>query len=304
MLNFVIHRIYVSILVAITVSVIGFSLLRISGDLAAELAGEDASTEEIAEVAKAYGLDRPFHVQYFDWAGKALSGDLGRSLFTNELVVELITDRIGVTFKLAIYSLILGLLLAVPLGVLASIRPNTWIDRMALGLAVFGQAIPNFWFALIMILFFGVTLRWLPISGSETAWHFVMPTFTLGLTVMPQFMRLTRTGMLDVLDSDFIRTARAKGLPKHKIILLHALKPTLLPVISYLGPAFVGMITGSVVIDMYFSTGGIGLHFVRGALNRDYSTIMGITILVGVLTISFNLVVDILYAWIDPKIRY
>ena len=132
MFNFVIHRIYVSVLVAITVSMIGFSLLRISGDLAAELAGEDATTEEIAEVAKAYGLDRPFHVQYFDWAGKALRGDLGRSLFTNELVVELITDRIGVTFKLAIYSLILGLLLAVPLGVLASTRPNTWIDRMAL----------------------------------------------------------------------------------------------------------------------------------------------------------------------------
>ena len=132
----------------------------------------------------------------------------------------------------------------------------------------------------------------------------IMPVIALSTSYLASIARLTRSSMLEVLNSNFIRTAKAKGLPQYKIILSHALKPTLLPVISYLGPAFVGMITGSVVVDMYFSTGGIGLHFVNGALNRDYSTIMGITILVGCLTVTFNLFVDILYAWIDPKIRY
>ncbi|MBT4938827.1 MAG: ABC transporter permease, partial [Rhodospirillaceae bacterium] len=210
MVKFLIHRLYISVLVAITVSVIAFALLRLSGDLAAELAGEDASEEEITVVAKQYGLDRPMYIQYFDWAGNALQGDLGRSLFTNEPVAEMIFERIGVTLKLAFYSIVIGLVMAIPLGVLAAVKPNTWIDRMSLGLAVFGQAIPNFFFALLLILVFGVQLRWLPISGNDTLAHFIMPAFTLGMGVMPQFMRLTRTGMLDVLGSDFIRTARAK----------------------------------------------------------------------------------------------
>ena len=148
-------------------------------------------------------------------------------------------------------------------------------------------------------------LGWLPGGGWEGGQiqFIIMPVIALSTSYIASIARLTRSSMLETLNSNFIRTAKAKGLPQYKIIFFHALKPSLLPVISYLGPAFVGMITGSVVIDMYFSTGGIGLHFVRGALNRDYSTIMGITILVGVLTITFNLIVDILYAWIDPKIR-
>ena len=303
MFNFVIHRIYVSVLVAITVSMIGFSLLRISGDLATELAGEDATTEEIAEVAKAYGLDRPFHVQYFDWAGKALRGDLGRSLFTNELVVELITDRIGVTFKLAIYSLILGLLLAVPLGVLASTRPNTWIDRLALGLAVFGQAIPNFWLALIMILFFGVTLRWLPISGSETEWHFVMPTLTLGLTVMPQFMRLTRTGMLDVLDSDFIRTARAKGLNPIRVLFKHALRNAILPVISLAAVVLGFLLGGSVIMESIFALNGVGFLAFESIQRQDFPVVQSIVVMLSFIYILLTFLSDVINAQLDPRIR-
>ena len=232
MARFLLHRFYISILVAITVSVIAFSLLRLSGDLAAELAGEDATEDEIALIAHQYGLDRPLYVQYFDWAKNAVSGDLGRSLFTNEPVAEMIFERLGVTIKLAFYSIALGLILAIPLGVLASIKPNTWIDRMSLGLAVFGQAIPNFFFALLLILLFGVQLRWLPISGNDTFAHFIMPTMTLGIGVMPQFMRLTRTGMLDVLDSDFIRTARAKGLNPMRVLFKHALRNAILPIVS------------------------------------------------------------------------
>ena len=303
MLRFILHRFYVSILVAITVSVIGFSLLRLSGDLAAELAGEDASIEEIAEVARAYGLDRPFHVQYFDWAGKALQGNLGRSLFTNELVVELITERIGVTFKLAIYALILGLLIAIPLGVLAATRPNTWIDRGALGLAVFGQAIPNFWFALILILLFGVTLRWLPISGSDTELHFVMPTLTLGLGVMPQFMRITRTGMLDVLDSDFIRTARAKGLNPIRVLFKHALRNAILPVVSLAAVVLGFLLGGSVIMESVFALNGVGFLAFESIQRQDFPVVQSIMVMLAFIYILLTFLSDIINAQLDPRIR-
>jgi peptide/nickel transport system permease protein len=232
-----------------------------------------------------------------------LRGDLGRSLFTNELVVELITDRIGVTFKLAIYSLILGLLLAVPLGVLASTRPNTWIDRMALGLAVFGQAIPNFWLALIMILFFGVTLRWLPISGSETEWHFVMPTLTLGLTVMPQFMRLTRTGMLDVLDSDFIRTARAKGLNPVRVLFKHALRNAILPVISLAAVVLGFLLGGSVIMESIFALNGVGFLAFESIQRQDFPVVQSIVVMLSFIYILLTFLSDVINAQLDPRIR-
>ena len=219
MLRFCLDRMAIALLVAVTVSVIGFSMLRLSGDLAAELAGENATPEDIAAVRAANGLDRPLPIQCFDWAGKALRGDFGRSLFSNEPVTAMIVSRLWVTARLAIYSLIFALVFAIPLGVLAATRPNSWRDRSALGVAVFGQAIPNFWFGLILIIVFGVTLRWTPISGSSTLAHFILPTVTLGTSAMPAIMRLTRTGMLDVLDSDFVRTARAKGLLPHTVLL-------------------------------------------------------------------------------------
>ena len=303
MLRFIIHRLYVSILVAVTVSLIGFSLLRLSGDLAAELAGEDASPQEIAQVAKSYGLDRPFHIQYFDWAGKALTGDLGRSLFTNERVVELITERIGVTFKLAFYSLILGLVVSIPLGVIAAMRPNTWLDRGALGFAVFGQAIPNFWFALLLILFFGVTLRWLPISGSDTELHFIMPTLTLGLSVMPQFMRLTRTGMLDVLDSDYIRTARAKGLNPVRVLFKHALRNAILPVVSLAAVVLGFLLGGSVVMESIFALNGVGFLAFESIMRQDFPVVQSIVVMLAFIYILLTFLSDVINAQLDPRIR-
>ena len=195
------------------------------------------------------------------------------------------------------------MLLAVPLGVLASIRPNTWIDRMALGLAVFGQAIPNFWFALIMILFFGVTLRWLPISGSETAWHFVMPTFTLGLTVMPQFMRLTRTGMLDVLDSDFIRTARAKGLNPIRVLFKHALRNAILPVISLAAVVLGFLLGGSVIMESIFALNGVGFLAFESIQRQDFPVVQSILVLLSFIYILLTFLSDVINAQLDPRIR-
>src|SRR5690606_23707132 len=247
MLGFVLKRLVVSLLVAITVSIVAFSLLRLSGDIAAVLAGDNATPEEVARIAASYGLDRPIHIQYLDWAWSALQGDLGRSLYTREPVAALILDRIGVTAILAFSSLVLALVLAVPLGILAAVRPNSWVDRMSLSLAVFGQAIPNFWLGLILIYVFAVMLRWAPISGSESWQHFILPTVTLGISAMPAFMRLIRTGMLDVLSSDYVRTARAKGLRRFSVLMKHALRNAVLPVVSVAAVQLGFLLGGSVI---------------------------------------------------------
>jgi len=303
MLKFLLHRLYISILVAVTVSIISFSLLRLSGDLAAELAGEDATEKEIALIAHQYGLDRPLYIQYFDWAGNAITGDLGRSLFTNEPVSEMILERLGVTVKLAIYSIVLGLLMAIPIGVLAAIRPNTWVDRFALGLAVFGQAIPNFFFALLMIILFGVQLRWLPISGNASFAHFIMPTLTLGTSVMPQFMRLTRTGMLDVLDSDFIRTARAKGLHPMRVLFKHALRNAILPIVSLMAVVLGFLLGGTVIIESIFALNGVGFLAFESIMRQDFPVVQSIVFLASIAYIFLTLFSDLINAQLDPRIR-
>ncbi|SVD01612.1 uncharacterized protein METZ01_LOCUS354466, partial [marine metagenome] len=255
-----------------------------------------------------YGLDQPMYLQMINYVwGVVTDFDFGPSFrYRDRTVNDIIAQGFPVTLKYGSWAFIIAVLSGITLGVIAAIRQNTFIDYFAVGFSISAQVLPNFVMAPILVLIFTLYLGWLPGGGWEGGQiqFIIMPVIALSTSYIASIARLTRSSMLEVLNSNFIRTAKAKGLPQYKIIFFHALKPSLLPVISYLGPAFVGMITGSVVIDMYFSTGGIGLHFVRGALNRDYSTIMGITILVGSLTITFNLIVDILYAWIDPKIRY
>ena len=301
--RFIGQRLSVALLVAITVSMIGFALLRLSGDLAADIAGEDATPQEIAQISKLYGLDQPLYVQYFDWAGKALTGDLGLSLFTNEPVIDLISERIEVTLLLAFYSLVLALAVAIPLGVLAAISVNTWIDRFALGISVFGQAIPNFWFGLILIYVFGVMLRWLPISGSDSFSHYVLPTIALGTSVMPALMRLTRTGMLDVLDSDYIRTAWAKGLRPHVVFFKHALRNAILPVVSLAAVSLGFLIGGSVIVETVFALNGIGLLAYQSILRSDFPVVQSILVSVSFAYILLTLMSDVINARLDPRIR-
>src|SRR5262245_1989611 len=301
--RFIVRRLIIAVFVALTVSVIGFGLLRISGDLAQQLAGDDARPAQIAEVAPRYGLDRPFYVQYLDWAGQAATGNLGRSLFTNEPVAQLIGERIGVTLKLAILSILFAVLVAVPLGILAAVRANSVIDRAALTLAVFGQAIPNFWFGLILIVVFGVTLRWLPISGSDSLANFVLPTVTLGFTVMPPFMRPTRSGMLDVLGADYIRTARAKGLRPMTVIFKHALRNAILPIVSLLAVTFGFLLGGSVIVESVFALNGIGLLAFQSIVRADFPVVQAIIVFVSFAYIGLTLLADIVNAWLDPRIR-
>jgi peptide/nickel transport system permease protein len=301
--RFLIHRGTIALLVAITVSIIGFSLLRASGDLAQVLAGDNAKPEQIAATAHLYGLDRPLYEQYLDWAGKALSGDLGRSLFSNEPVARMIAERIGVTVQLSFMALLFAICLAVPLGVLAATRPNSWMDRSALGIAVFGQAIPNFWFGLILIIVFGVTLRWLPISGSDTFAHFILPTITLGTAVMPAIMRLTRTGMLDALDSDYIRMARAKGLPPVSVLFKHALRNAILPVVSLTAVSLGFLLGGSVIVESVFALNGIGFLAFQSILRTDFPVVQSIIVFVSFSYILLTLLSDLINAYLDPRIR-
>ena len=262
----------------------------------------------LANLEAKYGLDQPLLMQLWNYLkGIVLNFDFGPSfVYPDRTVNSLIADGFPVTLTYGLLSFVLAAVVGITLGSLAAIRHNTWLDYLAVGVSIGAQVLPNFVMAPILVLIFTLWFRVLPGGG----WSFsdpsfwIMPVIALGTSYMASVARITRSSMLEVLGSNHIRTARAKGLPESRVILRHALKPALLPVISYLGPVFVSMITGSVVIDIYFSTGGIGRAFVDSALNRDYAVMMGVTILVGALTILFNLVVDILYAWIDPKIRY
>ena len=262
----------------------------------------------LANLNAKYGLDDPLWKQIWDYLyGVVVHFDFGPSFVYPDLTVnQLIAKGFPVTLTYGVLSFVLAVAVGVVLGVTAAIWHNSWLDYLAVGISIGAQVLPNFVMAPILLLVFTLWYGLLPGGG----WSFSDPTYWVMLVIalatsyMASITRITRSSMLEVLGSNHIRTARAKGMPEHRVILRHALKPAMLPVISYLGPVFVSMITGSVVIDMFFSTGGIGKSFVDSALNRDYAVMMGITIMLGTLTILFNLLVDILYVWIDPKIRY
>ena len=302
MLRFVLGRVLMLLLVALTVSFIGFGLLRLSGDLAAVLAGETATAADIARVAKQYGLDQPLYRQYLDWAGRALRGDLGVSLFTREPVIDLIMARIGVTITLAFSALTTSLIFAVPLGVIAAMRKNTWIDRTVLTISVLGQAIPSFWLGLLLIYLFGVVLRWLPISGSDSFAHFIMPTLTLSLATMPALMRLTRTGMIDALASDYIRTAWAKGLLPISVLFKHALRNAILPVVSLSAVLLGFLLGGSVIVESVFALNGIGLLAFDSIKRIDFPVVQSSLVFLSFCYIFLTLLSDLINAKLDPRI--
>jgi len=259
-----------------------------------------------------YGLDQPLYKQLFNYLWSILTEfDFGPSFkYKSQSVNDIIAHGFPITLTYGFLSFIVAVTFGGTLGIVAAVYKNSILDYFDVGISIGAQVLPNFVLAPLLVWFFTLTMKgtifYLPGGGwNGGAWpNLVMPVIALSTSYMASIARITRSSMLEVLNTDYIRTARSKGLSSRAIIFRHALKPALLPMISYLGPAFVGMITGSVVIDIYFSTGGIGKAFVDSALNRDYSVMMGITILVGALTILFSLLADLLYAWVDPKIRY
>ena len=264
--------------------------------------------EVMANLQRKYGLDEPLAVQIWRYLVAIVTEfDFGPSFqYKDQTVNEIVVQGFPVTLTYGAWSFAVAVLVGVSLGIAAAVRHNSVLDYLAVGVSVGAQVLPNFVMAPILTLVFTLWLGWLPGGGWQGGqWPYVvMPVIALSTSFMASIARIARSSMLEVLNANFIRTARAKGLPGRRIVFRHALKPAMLPVISYLGPAFVGMITGSVVIDVFFATGGIGQFFVNSALNRDYPVIMGVTILTGALIVAFNLLADLLYAWIDPRIRY
>lgn len=305
MIGFILRRLAVAIPTLLALIVLSFLLMHAApgGPFTQERA---LPPQIIANLNAKYGLDDPLWRQIVNYVwGIVAHFDFGPSfVYPDRSVNQIIAAGFPVTLTYGGISFLVAVTVGISLGVAAAIRQNSWLDYLAVGVSIGAQVLPNFVMAPILVLIFTLWLGWLPGGGWGGPVYWIMPVVALSTSFMASIARITRSAMLEVLGANHIRTARAKGLPEHKVILRHALKPALLPVISYLGPAFVTMITGSVVIDMYFSTGGIGRSFVDSALNRDYAVMMGITILVGALTIFFNLLVDVLYAWIDPKIRY
>lgn len=307
MIAYIFKRLLVAIPTLLALIVISFLMMHAApgGPFTQE---KQLPAQVLANLNAKYGLDQPIWVQMgrYVW-GVVAHFDFGPSfVYKDRTVNEIIAQGFPVTLSYGMTAFVLAVVVGVTLGVFAAVFQNSWLDYVAVGISIGAQVLPNFVMAPILVLIFTLWLGWLPGGGWEGGdWqHQVMPVIAMATAYMASIARIMRSSMLEVLTLNHIRTARAKGLPTHKVILRHALKPALIPVLSYLGPTFVSMITGSVVIDMFFSTGGIGKFFVDAALNRDYALMMGVTLLVGVLTIVFNLVVDVLYAWIDPKIRF
>ncbi len=307
MLRYIIRRLLVAIPTLLILIVICFFLMQTApgGPFTSE---RPLPPQVLANIQAKYGLDQSIWAQMWSYLkGIVLHLDFGPSYqYKDRSVNDIITQGFPITLTYGSISFLVAVIIGVGLGVLAAIRHNTWVDYIAVGATFTAQSLPNFVMAPILIIVFTWQLGWLPGGGwNGGQWQYlVMPVIALSTSFFASIARITRSSMLEVMNSNFIRTAKAKGLPTSAIIWRHAMKPTLMPVVSYLGPAFVAMITGSVVIDIYFSTGGIGRSFVNSALNRDYSVMLGLTILYGSLTIIFNLVIDVVYAWLDPKIRY
>lgn len=303
MLVYTFRRLIVALLVAITVMSLAFLLTRLSGDLAVSIAGPGASAQDVELVRKAYGLDRPLLIQFLDWVRHAAMGDFGESYFFKEKVSSLILGRLPVTVTLGLVGLSIALAVALPLGVLAAMREGSWVDRAVTLFAMIGQAIPSFWLGLILMITFGLLLGWLPISGTGTWQHYVMPGIVLAFTAIPALMRLTRSGMIEALSSDYVRTARAKGLSRASIVLKHALRNAAIPVVSIAAVQLGFMLGGSIVIETVFALHGIGFLAWESIGKNDFPVVQAIVLVLSLTYIALTLLADVLNAVLDPRLR-
>jgi peptide/nickel transport system permease protein len=303
MLSFALQRFVVAISVAVTVSVVAFLLLHMSGDLAMTIAGPEASAAQVEVIRHQFGLDRSMPVQYFDWLWRALHFDFGTSFYFRDSVVSLVAARIPVTLTLGAISLLISLIVAVPLGVLAAVYSGTWIDRLALSFSVIGQAVPTFCLGLGLIIVFSVNLRWLPVSGTANWQGYILPSVALGWYAIPAVMRLSRNGMLEVLSADYIRTARAKGLAPGMVIFKHALRNAIIPVVALAAVQFGFMLGGSIVVEAVFSMQGLG-HLAWEAIARnDFPVVQAVVLILALLYVMLTFLADLANAFLDPRIR-
>ncbi len=303
MTGFILKRLVSAALTILVVSALTFSIAFLAGDPAIAIAGRDSSAADIARVRQHYGFDRPVAVQYGEWLGKALTGDFGQSYHYQQSVADMLAARLPITLGLGLAAIVFALAIAVPLGVVAAARQGSLVDRIALALSVLGQAMPTFWLALLLVVFFGLNLRWLPISGNTTWKHFVMPTIALGFYALPALLRITRAGTIDALRADYVRTARAKGLGPAKILFRHALRNVMIPLVSISAVQLGALLSGSIVVEQIFALQGIGALSYDATLRADLPIVQAITLIVAVFYVLLTLVADIANAILDPRIR-
>jgi oligopeptide transport system permease protein len=303
MFRFIVRRLLETIPVLLIIITATFFMIRFvpGGPFTAE----KAVTPEILRNLEAhYGLNEPLYRQYFDYLGSLLHGDLGPSFkYPNRTVNEIIADKLPTSLELGALSLLVALLVGLPLGLFAAIRRNTWIDYLCSSVAMVGICIPTFVMGPLLVLAFAIHFNWFNASGWYSPRDWILPSLVLGFFYSAYIARLTRGGMLDVLNQDYIRTARAKGAGETRVILKHALRGGLLPVVSLLGPATAGILTGSFVIEIIFQIPGLGREFVNSAFNRDYTLVLGTVILYATLIIAFNFVVDVVQVWLNPRLK-
>ena len=306
MFKFILKRVIEAIPTLLILITVSFFLMRFAP-------GSPFSSERslppqvMANINAKYGLDKPVFEQYTTYLTNVLQGDFGPSFkYKDYTVNELVGAALPVSAKIGAVAFVFSLVFGVAIGTIAALRQNTWLDYSVMSTAMLGIVMPSFVLAPVLIYLFSINVEWFPAGGwlDGSAKYMVLPVLGMAMMYVATFARITRGSMIETLNSNFIRTARSKGLSFSYIVLKHALKPAMLPVVSYMGPAFVGIITGSVVIETIFGLPGIGKLFVNAAFNRDYSLVMGVTILIGLLFILFNAIVDILLAYVDPKIRF
>lgn len=302
--SYVLRRVLQSLVVILGVSIVVFFLIRLTGDPTDQMLAQGASEESIAGIRAELGLDLPIYQQYWNFLSNALRGDFGTSISHRQPVFSLILDRVPATFQLTFAALLWATVLGIPIGVLSAIKRNSIIDHIVRTLAFIGQCIPVFWLGLILILFFGVYLDVLPFYGSGTWKHLILPAVTLGTYSVATITRLSRSSLLDVLGEDYIRTAKAKGLSQCVVLLKHALRNSLIPTITIVGLQFGTTLAGAVVTETIFSWPGLGQLVVKAVQARDYTLIQGAMIFIAFMMVTVNLLIDLLCAAVDPRIRY
>jgi peptide/nickel transport system permease protein len=285
------------------VSVVVFALVHLSGDPVLLMVSPDAPPDVVATTRQALGFDRPLYEQFARYLGNAAHGDLGVSLRMDRPVTSLILERLPATLQLTLAALIIAVLVAIPAGIVSAVKRGTAVDRLAMAGAVAGQAVPIFWLALLLIALFGVRLRWLPVYGSGSLAHFVLPAVSLSTIIMGRLARLVRSSMLEVLGQDYVRTARAKGLGESRVLAVHALKNASIPIVTLLGLQFAQLLGGAVVTETIFAWPGIGRLVVEAIFNRDFPVVQGVVLVVSLIFVAVNVLVDLSYAVLDPRIR-
>ncbi len=304
MRRFILTRLLQSLVALAILSVVIFSLARATGDPLPLILPMVATDEDYANARRYLGLDQPLHLQYLKFVAHAVTGDFGTSLRARRPVIDLIKERLPNSLKLAAFSMALSLLLAFPLGVVAAVKKDTGVDRMAQVIAVLGQSLPTFWVGIVLIEVVAGRLQWLPAGGTGSLAHYLLPGFTLGWFVVAGMMRLLRSGMLDVLDAEYVKMARVKGVAERWVIWKHALKNALIPVVTFAGIYFAILVTTAIVVETVFAWPGIGRLAYEAITSRDFPVIQAVVLLTAVIVAAVNLCVDCLYAVIDPRIRY